>query len=77
MSDFDKYDEYKFLVEDTSRFTDRRQRASTLYTSVNSILLAAISLLVKDLDLLDALTAFAALVIVAAGVAGPPKSPMI
>ena len=69
MSDFDKFDEYKFLVEDTARFTDRRQNASTLYTSVNSILIAVISFIVKDLDLLDVFAAFASLVIIAAGLA--------
>jgi hypothetical protein len=69
MSDFDKFDEYKFLVEDTARFTDRRQKASTLYTSVNSILLAAISLIVKDLSLLDSYIPLASLVITAAGIA--------
>ena len=67
MSGFDKFDEYKFLVEDTARFTDRRQNASTLYTSVNSILIAAISLIVKDLNLLNGFAAAASLVIVAAG----------
>jgi hypothetical protein len=69
MSDFDKYDEYKLLVEDTARFTDRRQNVSTLYTSVNSILLAAISLIVKDLSLLDSYIPLASLVITAAGIA--------
>jgi hypothetical protein len=69
MSDFDKFDEYKFLVEDTARFTDRRQNASTLYTSVNSILIAAVSFIVKDLNLLDIFTAFASMVVIVAGLA--------
>jgi hypothetical protein len=49
MPDFNKYDEYKLFVEDTARFTERRQTISNIYITVNSLLLAAIGLLIKDL----------------------------
>ena len=68
MSDYSRYDEYKMLIEDTARFTDRRQNASTLYTSVNSIFLAALSIIISDLDALPLYTIFAALVVIGAGI---------
>jgi hypothetical protein len=46
--DKDKFDEYKTLVNDTARFTDRRQSVSNLYVTVNSLLLTAIMFIVKD-----------------------------
>lgn len=49
MSDeYSRYDEYKMLIEDTARFADRRQNASTLYTSINTIFLAALSIIISD-----------------------------
>lgn len=69
MSEYSRYDEYKMLVEDTARFTDRRQSASTLYTSVNSIFLAALSFVIKDLNVAEKYTIFASVVIILAGIA--------
>ncbi|MBT3187762.1 MAG: hypothetical protein HN736_09180 [Anaerolineae bacterium] len=43
-----KFDEYKLFIDDTARFTDRRQNASNLYVTVNSLLLTAIAFIVKD-----------------------------
>ncbi len=51
--DYSRYDEYKMLIEDTARFTDRRQNASTLYTSINSIFLAALSIIISDFNKLN------------------------
>lgn len=48
MSDFEKFEEYKLFVEDTARFSERRQKVSSTYVAVNSIILSAIALLVKD-----------------------------
>ena len=39
----DKFEEYKLFVEDTARFTDRRQTVSNIYVAVNSIILSAIN----------------------------------
>lgn len=44
----DKFEEYKLFVEDCARFTERRQTISNTYLTVNSLLLAAIGLLIKD-----------------------------
>lgn len=51
MAQFDKFEEYKFLIEDTAKMTDRRQNISNLYTTVNSILLAAIAVLFTETSL--------------------------
>lgn len=49
MAELDKFEEYKFFVDDTARFTERRQTVSNIYVGVNSLLLVAIGLLIKDL----------------------------
>jgi len=49
MAEFDKFEEYKLFVNDTARFTERRQTVSNIYVGVNSLLLAAIALLIKDM----------------------------
>lgn len=69
MSDFDKFDEYKFLVDDTARITDRRQNISTLYTTINSILLAAIAVLFTETSLPTIVIVAGAAAIMIAGVA--------
>ena len=48
MSEFDKFEEYKLFVEDTARFSERRQKVGSTYVAVNSIILSAIAFLVKD-----------------------------
>jgi hypothetical protein len=48
MSAFDKFDEYKFFIEDTARLSERRQKVGSTYVAVNSIILSAIAFLVKD-----------------------------
>ena len=44
-----KFNEYKMFVEDTARFTERRQNVSNLYVTVNSLLLTALMFAIKDL----------------------------
>src|SRR5215210_2302382 len=48
MSDFNKFEEYKLFVEDTARFSERRQKVGSTYVAVNSIILSAVAFLVKD-----------------------------
>ena len=66
--DYSRYDEYKMLIEDTARFTDRRQNASTLYTSINSIFLAALAIIISDFDQQSDYALWAALVMIIAGI---------
>ena len=49
MTDPIKFDEYKMFIEDTARFTERRQNASNLYVTIHSLLLTAIVFVIKDL----------------------------
>ncbi len=48
MSEIDKFEEYKLFVQDTARLSDRRQTVTNIYIAVNSLLLGAISFLIKD-----------------------------
>ena len=48
MSEFDKFEEYKLFVEDTARFSERRQTVSRNFATVNALLVTAITLLIKD-----------------------------
>jgi hypothetical protein len=50
LDSFDVFEEYKLFVEDTARFTERRQTVNNTYVAVNSIILSAIALLVKDVS---------------------------
>jgi hypothetical protein len=43
-----KFEEYSLFIEDTARLSDRRQTVSNTYVAVNSLLLVAIGLLIKD-----------------------------
>ena len=43
-----KFEEYKLFVEDTAKFSERRQTVNNTYVAVNSIILTAVSFLVKD-----------------------------
>jgi hypothetical protein len=62
-------DEYNLFVEDTARLSDRRQMISNIYTAVNSILLAAVGLLIKDLGLGYTWKIFLSLPLIIAGIA--------
>ena len=69
MAEFDKFEEYKLFVEDTARFSERRQTISNVYVTVNSLLLAAIGLLIKDVGARGAWTLLLPLPLIAAGIA--------
>ncbi len=68
MVDQQKFDEYKTFIDDTARFTDRRQNASNLYVTVNSLLLTAIAFIVKDAIFEEAWTFLLTIPIVVAGI---------
>jgi hypothetical protein len=69
MGDFEKFEEYKLFVDDTARFTGRRQTVSNLYITVNSLLIAAIGLLIKDLGARCLWTLVLPLPLITAGIA--------
>ncbi|HEY77185.1 MAG TPA: hypothetical protein G4O00_13595 [Thermoflexia bacterium] len=48
MAKVDTFEEYKLFVEDTARLSDRRQTVTNTYITVNSLLLGAISFLIRD-----------------------------
>ncbi|MBC8449981.1 MAG: hypothetical protein H8D78_19785, partial [Chloroflexi bacterium] len=56
-------------IEDAARFTERRQTISNMYVAVNSLLLAAIGLLIKDLGARGVWTLLLPLPLVIAGIA--------
>ena len=43
-----KFDEYKTIIEDSARFSERRQSVTNTYITVNSLLLTAIAFIYKD-----------------------------
>ena len=63
----DKFEEYKLFVEDTARFTDRRQMVSNIYVAVNAVLVAGIGITVKDGDITSMLKFLLVVPILAAG----------
>ena len=62
-----KFNEYKMFVDDTARFTDRRQNVSNLYVTVNSLILTAIAFLVKDANLQQIWVLFFSIPLIVAG----------
>jgi len=48
MSDVNKFEEYKCFVEDTAKLSERRQTVTNIYITVNSLILGAVSFLIKD-----------------------------
>jgi hypothetical protein len=68
MEQFDKLGEYKLFVEDTARFTERRQTISNIYVAVNSLLLAGIALLIKDIGSRGAMGPILPLPLIVAGI---------
>lgn len=69
MTQFNKFEEYRLFVEDTARLSERRQTISNTYVAVNSLLLAAIGLLIKDLGVRGIWTLLLPLPLVVAGIA--------
>ena len=63
-----KFEEYKIFIDDTARFTERRQNVSNLYVTVNSLLLTALMFAVKDLGTNEAWKlSFPALIVISGG----------
>ncbi len=69
MAEFEKFEEYKLFVDDTARLSDRSQTVSSIYVAVNSILLAAIGLLIKELGAQVLWTLLLPLPLITAGIA--------
>lgn len=53
MSAFSKFEEYRLFIEDTARFSERRQTVGNTFIAVNTLLLTAIAFLVKDSGIRD------------------------
>jgi len=68
MSQVDKFEEYKFFIEDTARLTERRQTVTNIYVAVNTILLSAVALLVKDAGLQRWIVAATTIMLLFAGI---------
>ncbi len=63
-----KFEEYRTFIEDTARFTERRQNTSNLYMSINSLLLTGLMFAIKDFDENLSLAFLFPLLIVTAGI---------
>ena len=48
MNQIQKHEEYRLFVEDTARFSDRRQMVSNVYVAVNSALVAGVVIVIGD-----------------------------
>ena len=48
MGKVEAFEEYKLFVQDTAKLSDRRQTVTNTYVAVNSLLLGAISFLLRD-----------------------------
>lgn len=68
MAEFPKFEEYKLLLEDTTHLIERRKTESHLYTTINTILLAAITFLINDSGLENWMVMMATLVVVFGGI---------
>ena len=64
----DKFDEYKLFVEDTARFSERRQTVTSIYVAVNSIILTGVAFLVKDAGFVPLWRAFVVMLVLTAGI---------
>src|SRR5215211_8135747 len=69
MSHVNKLQEYKLFVEDTARFSERRQKVGSTYVAVNSIILSAVAFLVKDTGLTGRWQLSVVIPLLAAGIA--------
>ena len=69
MAEFEKFEEYKLFVDDTARLSERRQTVSNIYVAVNTLLLATIGLLIKDLGARGLWTLLLPLPLITAGIA--------
>ena len=58
MEHFDKYDEYKFYVDNTQHLDDRRAALTQMFLGVNTAIFALVGFLLKDAGLQGQLLAF-------------------
>lgn len=63
-----KFEEYKLFIEDTARFSDRRQTVNNIYVAVNSIMLCAMAFFAKDARLDHYWQAFVIILVMIAGI---------
>jgi len=68
MAEFPKFEEYKLFVEDTARFSERRQTVTNAYITVNGAIVGLITFFVKDARLTDWWLVIAMLPLIAAGI---------
>jgi hypothetical protein len=68
ISSVGKFEEYKLFIEDTARFSERRQKVGSTYVAVNSIILGAIAFLVKDSGLTGRWQLLVVIPLLAAGI---------
>jgi hypothetical protein len=69
MSHVNKFEEYKLFIEDTARFSERRQKVGSTYVAVNSIILSAIALIVRDSGLTSRWQQLVVIPLLVAGIA--------
>ena len=62
-----RMEEYKLFVEDTARFSERRQTITNTYISVNSAIAGLLAFLVKDSGLVDLLVLIAIIALICFG----------
>ncbi len=65
---FDKFEEYKLFIEDTGRFSDRRQAVSNFIVALNGFLVAGVALLITKAGQKASWLSFVALSLLAAGI---------
>jgi hypothetical protein len=64
----DKFEEYKLFVDDTARFSERRQTVTSTYVAVNSLLVTAVAFLVKDAGLIPVWRTYVSVLLLVAGI---------
>src|SRR5438132_598451 len=50
---FDKFEEYKLFIEDTARFSERRQLVTNIYIAVNGAIATLATFILKDAGIQD------------------------
>lgn len=62
-----KFDEYKFFIDDTARLSERRQTVTNTYITVNGAIIGLITFFAKDAGLVHWSVVIAILPLIAAG----------
>ncbi len=63
------FEQYRLLIEDTSRLSDRRQTVINIHLSANAVILGGLALLTQQSLLQNALATFLSLLIALVGIA--------